>query len=85
MPRLINFIKQLLSSGDEVSSKRVSAFIALLVMIAAAIVAIISAPAHVLPQFMFDGFLIFAGSGLGLTVIEKIFTRKTPPSDSTPE
>jgi hypothetical protein len=33
------------------------------------------------PEYMFDGLLILAGGGLGLTVIESIFANKKKSND----
>jgi hypothetical protein len=35
------------------------------------------------PEYMFDGLLILAGGGLGLTVIESIFANKKKSNDTT--
>jgi len=38
----------------------------------------------VTPEFMFDALALIAGGGLGLTVIEKIFTKKEKNETVTP-
>ena len=76
------FIQKLFSGGDDVSCKRVASYIALFVIVTAAVTAIITSPGHLLPSYMFDGLLVFAGTGLGITAIEKIFGR---PKSNTPD
>jgi hypothetical protein len=69
------FIKSLLSPDDEVSSKRVIAIVVLINIIVMAWVAIYYDDKHVVPEFIFDALAMITGGGLGLSVIEKIFTK----------
>ena len=71
-----NFFLKMFSNGDDVSSKRFSAFFTLLNIIILAYVATFMSAEKVTPEFMFDALALIAGGGLGLTVIEKIFTKK---------
>lgn len=52
------------------SSKRVAAFIALTCMVAG-FLASLTGLGHVLPEWMFDGFLYITGGGLGLAATER--------------
>lgn len=70
----MSWIKSLLSSEGDASTKRVSAIIALLVCINLAYIGTFTE--YKTPEYMYDGLLILAGGGLGLTVIESIFTKK---------
>ena len=92
------FFKSMFSNGDDVSSKRFSAFFTLFNIIILTYVATFMSEDKVTPEFMFDALALIAGGGLGLTVVEKIFTSKckgssnqqnsdpTPPAQqSTPE
>jgi hypothetical protein len=82
------FFMDLLSSQSETSSKRFAALFTLFNVIAIAWVATIKDQEHVTPEFMFDSLALIAGGGLGLTVIEKIFTKKQegkPKSNTTEE
>jgi len=69
----MKWLKSLLSSEGDASTKRVSALVSLLVCISFAYIATFT-PYHC-PDYMFEGLLVIAGGGLGLTVIESIFTR----------
>lgn len=73
----------LLSSQSETSSKRFAALFTLFNVIAIAWVATIKDQKHVTPEFMFDSLALIAGGGLGLTVIEKIFTKKQENKSKT--
>jgi len=68
-------IKKLLGSGDEISAKRFSALVCLAAIVTLAFIAAYNDPAKICPVFMYDALALIAGSGLGLTVIEKIFTK----------
>jgi hypothetical protein len=70
------FILNLLSSENESSSKRFAALFTLLNLIAITWVATLKDDDFITPEFMYDSLALIAGGGLGLTVIEKIFTRK---------
>lgn len=74
-------IKKLLGNGDEVSAKRFSALLCLAVIIVLAFIAAFNDPAKICPPFMYDALALIAGSGLGFTVIEKIFTKSEKKTD----
>jgi lipoprotein signal peptidase len=79
------FIKKMLSTDGEVSSKRVAALFTLLNMIVLAYIATFTSADKVAPKFMYDALALIVGGGLGLTVIEKIFGNKsddTKPDDT---
>ena len=76
------FFKDLFSGTSETSSKRFAALISLFSIIIMSFIATFKDDKCITPEFMFDGLALIAGGGLGLTVIEKIFTKKT---DSTPK
>ena len=67
------FFQQLVSANDETSSKRVVSLVAFINVLAMAWVAIFTT--YDVPEYVFDGLLLLAGAGLGLTVMEKIFTK----------
>jgi hypothetical protein len=72
------FVKNMLSSSDETSSKRVIAvgsFVALIVCAGA------SAFGHTPDLHIVDSFTILAGGASVLTVAEKLFTPKSPKGD----
>lgn len=74
------WIDKLLSSTDDVSSKRVAGLFVLANVIAFCYMAVLRD--LVLPDFMFEAICFLAGSLLGLTAVENIFTkRKDPPTD----
>lgn len=70
----MNWFKSLLSSEGDASSKRVASILALLVCINLSYIGTFTE--YKTPEYMFDGLLLLAGGGLGLTVIESIFTKK---------
>ena len=89
----MGFFKDLLSSSSDTSSKRFAALVTLTSVISLAYIATFKDTKWVCPEFMFNGLIIIAGSGLGLTVIEKIFGKKdvtqtsatvTPPVPDPP-
>ena len=82
MNQISNFLSKLFSNGDEVSSKRFSAFFTLLNIIILAYIATIMSEDKATPEFMFDALALIAGGGLGLTVIEKIFSKKEDKKQS---
>lgn len=69
------FINELLSSKSDKSSKRFAALFTLLNVIILAYIATFSDGSGT-PEYMYDALCLIAGGGLGLTVIEKIFTKK---------
>jgi hypothetical protein len=75
----MNFLKDLISSKSEYSSKRASAMFTLLNVIVLTYIATFRNNDHITPEFMFDALCLIAGGGLGLTVIEKIFDKKSTP------
>ena len=75
----MKWLKSIFSNEGDASSKRVASIIALLVCINLSYIGTFSE--YKCPEYMFDGLLILAGSGLGLTVIESIFAKKK--SDDT--
>lgn len=81
------FFKDLLSNQSEASSKRFAAIISLFSIIIITFLATFSADKCVTPEFMFQSLVIITGGGLGLTVIEKIFTKSSPSKDpsNTPD
>lgn len=69
------FINDLLSGQSEASSKRFASLFTLLNVIILAYIATFRS-AEGTPEYMFDALCLIAGGGLGLTVIEKIFSKK---------
>jgi len=70
----MNWLKSVFSNDKDASSKRVASILALLVCINLSYIGTFTE--YKTPEYMFDGLLILAGGGLGLTVIESIFTKK---------
>lgn len=70
----MKWLKSLLSAEGDASSKRVSAILALVVCINLSYIGTFTE--YKCPEYMFDGLLLLAGGGLGLTVIESIFVKK---------
>jgi hypothetical protein len=66
-----NFIMNLLGNGSDVSSKRFASLFTLLNVI----VATLTSKESITPEYMFDALCLIAGGGLGLTVVEKIFSK----------
>lgn len=79
----MKFIKDLMSSKSEYSSKRASALFTLLNVIILTYIATFRNSDHITPEFMYDALCLIAGGGLGLTVIEKIFDKKNQPQPET--
>ena len=78
----MKWLKSIFSNEGDASSKRVASILALLVCINLSYIGTFTD--YKCPEFMFDGLLILAGSGLGLTVIETIFAKKKS-NDTTNE
>lgn len=78
----MKWLKSVFSNETDASSKRVASILALLVCINLSYIGTFTD--YKCPEFMFDGLLILAGGGLGLTVIESIFTKKKS-NDTTNE
>ena len=76
----MSWIKSIFSNDKDASSKRVASILALVVCINLSYIGTFTD--YKTPEYMFDGLLILAGGGLGLTVIESIFTKKKS-NDST--
>jgi hypothetical protein len=70
-----NFIMSLLGNGSDVSSKRFASLFTLLNVIILTYVATFSSKDGATPEYMFDALCLIAGGGLGLTVVEKIFSK----------
>ena len=78
----MKWLKSIFSNESDASSKRVASILALLVCINLSYIGTFTE--YKCPEYMFDGLLILAGGGLGLTVIESIFAKKKP-NDTTNE
>ena len=79
----MKWLKSLLSSEGDASSKRVGALLSLLVCISLTYIGTFTS--YKCPEYMFEGLLVIAGGGLGLTVIESIFTRYKKKDDTPSE
>ena len=64
----------LLGNGSDVSSKRFASLFTLLNVIILTYIATFSSNGTT-PEYMFDALCLIAGGGLGLTVVEKIFSK----------
>ena len=71
------------SGNDDVSSKRFNTFYALTSIIVLAFIATFRSEDGSTPEFMYDALALIAGSGMGLTVVEKIFSK--PKGESAVE
>jgi len=80
-----DFFIKMLSSDGKISSKRFSAFFTLVNIIILTYIATFLSETKQTPEFMFDALALIAGGGLGLTVIEKIFTKKEDSKKQTTE
>lgn len=72
------FLKHLVSGSNDVSSKRVASLFVLINVIILAYMASVKNGGQ-LPEYMFDALCLLVGGGLGLTSIEKIFSKKEEP------
>jgi hypothetical protein len=79
------FFYDLFGNRSALSSKRVLSALTLLNIIILAYIATFRNDDHITPEFMFDGLCLIAGGGLGLTVIEKIFSKKKVTVQPAPE
>jgi hypothetical protein len=75
----MKWLKSIFSNESDASSKRVASILALLVCINLSYIGTFTE--YKTPEYMFDGLLILAGGGLGLTVIESIFANKKKGND----
>ena len=80
-----DFFIKMLSSDGKISSKRFSAFFTLVNIIILTYIATFLSKENQTPEFMFDALALIAGGGLGLTVIEKIFSKKEDTKKQTTE
>jgi hypothetical protein len=78
----MKWLRSVFSNEGDASSKRVASILALLVCINLSYIGTFTD--YKCPEYMFDGLLILAGGGLGLTVIESIFDKKKS-NDTTNE
>jgi len=65
----------LLGNGSDVSSKRFASLFTLLNVIVLTYIATLTSKEGITPEYMFDALCLIAGGGLGLTVVEKIFSK----------
>jgi hypothetical protein len=72
-----NFIMNLLGNGSDVSSKRFASLFTLLNVIVLTYIATLTSKEGITPEYMFDALCLIAGGGLGLTVVEKIFSKSS--------
>ncbi|CAB4153645.1 hypothetical protein UFOVP636_15 [uncultured Caudovirales phage] len=79
---MIDFIKSMLSSKGDVSSKRIITLFLVLNLVVTMYIAVYNNEERVAPEFMFDGLCLLAGGGIGLNVLEKIFKKKTDEQQS---
>lgn len=69
-------MKKLISTNDDMSSKRFAALVCTAAVIVLAFIATAADEDKICPEFMFSSLCLIAGGGLGLSVIEKIFEKK---------
>ena len=67
------FFISLLSNSDDTSSKRLVSLITFVNVLGMAWVGVFSK--YKVDEYIFDGLLLLTGAGLGLSVIEKIFSK----------
>ena len=79
-----NFIKDMFSNNNEVSSKRVASMFVLINVVVLAYIATFRSKDGITPEFMYDALCLIAGGGLGLTVIEKVLALKYKGKEETP-
>jgi hypothetical protein len=65
----------LLGNGSDVSSKRFASLFTLLNVIVLTYIATLTSKEGITPEYMFDALCLIAGGGLGLKVVEKIFSK----------
>ena len=70
---MIKWVKSILAVDGNQSSKRLAAILSLICCIAFSWIATFTP--YQCPEYMFEGLLLVAGGGFGLTVIESIFAR----------
>ena len=70
----MKWLRSIFSNEGDASSKRVASIVTLLVCINLSYIGTFTE--YKCPEYMFDGLLLLAGGGLGLTVIESIFGKK---------
>lgn len=75
------WIISLFSAKGDVSFKRVGSALALLTCLIVSYVGTFTI--YICPEFMFNGLLLLAGTGMGFTAVENIF--KTKKNASTEE
>jgi lipoprotein signal peptidase len=80
-----DFFIRMLSAKGGISSKRFSSFFTLVNVIILTYVATFYSESKQAPEYMFDALALIAGGGLGLTVIEKIFSKREDSKKQTPE
>ena len=78
----MKWLRSIFSNEGDASSKRVASIVTLLVCINLSYIGTFTE--YKCPEYMFDGLLLLAGGGLGLTVIESIFGKKKS-NDTTGE
>jgi len=76
---IYKFLKSLISEDENVSSKRIVALLAVLTIEIIAFVNLFTGKS--VQEFIFDGLIMLALGGLGITAVEKIF-KKDPPSEN---
>jgi hypothetical protein len=79
----MKWLKSIFSNESDTSSKRVASILALVVCINLSYIGTFTD--YKCPEYMFDGLLILAGGGLGLTVIESIFAKKKSNESTSQE
>lgn len=78
-----NFIKDMFSNNNEVSSKRVASMFVLLNVVVLAYISTFRSKDGITPEFIYDALCLIAGGGLGLTVVEKILALKYKGKEET--